>query len=79
MVVDMRHAAKARVLHSRRQELETNRFPNPTMTPLMLLQDSDIDVACGYGKPHLPSVITSTPVDIAADVFWSSMIAAASS
>lgn len=49
------------------------------MTPLMLLQDSDIDVACGYGKPHLPSVITSTPVDITADVFWSSMIAAASS
>lgn len=79
MVVDMRHATKPRLLHSRRQELETNRFPNPTMTPLMLLQDSDIDVACDYGKPHLPSLITSTPVDVAADVFWSRMIAAASS
>ena len=79
MIVDMRHAAKPRLLHSRRQELETNRFPNPAMTLLMLLKDSDIDVACDYGKPHLPSVITSTPVDVAADVFWSSMIAAASS
>jgi hypothetical protein len=79
VVVDMRHAAKPRLLHWRRQELETNRFPIPTMTPLILLQDSDIDVACDDGMPHLPSLITSAPVDIAADVFWSRMIAAASS
>lgn len=79
MIVDMRHAAKPRLLHSRRQELETDRFPDPAMTLLMFLQDSDIDVACDYGKPHLPSPIISTPVDIAADVFWSCMIAAASS